>query len=517
MHRFLSIFFLLLSHWATAQLNLTQLAHLPFDTSTLAGCWHYVDSLGNEYGLIGTSHGLSIVDLSQPTQPEVKFSVPGITNNWREVRTWAGFAYVVSEAFGSGVTIVDLRELPDSITYKVWTGDSTHVNIVQSAHAVGAEEGYLYLYGSNPVCNGAIIASLSDPWNPTVTGLFSQVYLHDGFVRGDTMWGSAIYGGYFNVIDISDRSNPVLITSQGTPKAFNHNSWLSDDHRTLYTTDEVPNSPVGAFDVSDLNDIKLIDTYFPSQKPEKEVHNVRVLHDWLINPSYGGQLTIVDAHKPDNLVETAWVVTSNSLIWDADPFLPSGIIFSTDKNGGVYVYQPTYVRACYLEGLVTDATNLSPINKAHVTLISSSQKDSTASNGVFRMGTITAGTYTALVEKSGYAPVTVENIVLTPGEVTWIDVALSPISAVETPVNAFEIRVTPTMVQSNFMVDMPSQAFKHGAAVSVTDLNGKVILEQPFSTASGELFLPAATAPGIYFVQVKTDQGLSKPIRIVKI
>ena len=102
-----------------ASQDLQKIGHLAYAPLSLSGCWHHVDSSGGEWALVGTSGGLSIVDVAEPSQPTERFSVPGITNNWRELRTWAGFLYVGSEALGSGITIVDLRELPDTIRWKV--------------------------------------------------------------------------------------------------------------------------------------------------------------------------------------------------------------------------------------------------------------------------------------------------------------------------------------------------------------------------------------------------------------
>ena len=66
--------------------ELQKIGHLSFSPRSLSGCWHHVDSAGGEWALVGTSTGLSIVDLRDPAYPEERFIVPGIMNNWREVR-----------------------------------------------------------------------------------------------------------------------------------------------------------------------------------------------------------------------------------------------------------------------------------------------------------------------------------------------------------------------------------------------------------------------------------------------
>ncbi|GIR13632.1 MAG: hypothetical protein CM15mP23_22070 [Cryomorphaceae bacterium] len=42
-------------------------------------------------------------------------------------------------------------------------------------------------------------------------------------VRGDTLWGSAIYEGVVAAIDVSDKTAPVILGSTFTPGTFTHN------------------------------------------------------------------------------------------------------------------------------------------------------------------------------------------------------------------------------------------------------------------------------------------------------
>ena len=164
--------------------------------------------------------------------------------------------------------------------------------------------------------------------------------------------------------------------------------------------------------------------YYPSKRPTFEVHNVRVLNDFLINPSYGGQLTIVDAHRPDNLIETAHVSLGNSLVWDADPYLPSVIVFATAKSEGLFIYQPTYQRAAYLDGRVTDSATGQPLSKVRVMVLNTPNSDVTHADGIFKTGVAQPGTYTLQVGKIGYKALTVPDVVLKTGETIWLELAL---------------------------------------------------------------------------------------------
>ncbi|MBC8172959.1 MAG: hypothetical protein H7X71_03540, partial [Chitinophagales bacterium] len=89
-----------------AQLNIEIVGQLPYDDqlSNLVG---WSDGAGNEYAIVGTYDGTSIVDVTDPTDPvEVQF-IDGNNSIWREVRTWSNFAYVVTES-GGGLLCIDL-------------------------------------------------------------------------------------------------------------------------------------------------------------------------------------------------------------------------------------------------------------------------------------------------------------------------------------------------------------------------------------------------------------------------
>ena len=497
----------------TAQLNLELIGQLPYSPLSLAGCWHHVDSSGGEWALVGTSEGLSIVDLSQPTQPKERFAVPGLSSGWRELKTWAGFAYVGSEAVGSGITIVDLRELPDTIRWKTWLGDGFYDSLVVNSHTVLAHEGYLFVFGGGKVTNGATIADLKDPWNPHIVGKYTPRYVHDGFVRGDTLWTSEIFDGQFSAINIKDITDPQFIAAQPTPNKFNHNSGLSDDGKTLFTTDEKPWAPLAAFDVTDMDHPRLLDLYLPSQRPDGEVHNVRVIRDFLVNPSYSGQLTIVDAHRPDNLIETAWALVGSSLVWDADPYLPSGLVFATAKHEGLFIFKPTYQRASYLEGKITDATTGMPLLKAGVAIIGTPERDSSSIEGEYKTGAAQPGTYVVEVGKPGYETQFFPTVMLQAGEVTQLNVALTPLpSSTEELIQAAGLQVSPTVFNDALEIKF----YGREGLLRLTDATGKVLRETP-ATGGGVTWTGLSDLPGgAYFISLQTQTSASKVARAWK-
>lgn len=498
--------------------NLQRIGQLSYGQLSLSGCWHHVDQNGGEWALVGTSVGLSIVDVSDPTQPVQKFTVPGLTNNWREVRTWAGYAYVCSEAMLSGVTIVNLNYLPDSIQWKVWRGDGFFEDRVKKNHTVQAADGHLYLFGGSDISNGALISDLNDPWNPHILSKYAAHYVHDGFVRGDTLWTSEGSASRFGVVDISDKTNPVLLTTYPTPGGYSHNGELSNDGQTFYTTDEVQSAPLASFDVSDLEDIRMLDVYKPSKKPQGEVHNVRVMPgDFLVCPSYQGQLTLVDGSRPANLIEIAWDSLGNGLVWDADPYLPSGIVLVTLKQGEFFVYQqPAYTHAAWLEGRVTDASTGLPLVDAEVSVQNTPNRGVSVANGEYKTGAGTSGTYTIRVERIGYVPQTIQSLPLESGVVVSQDFALVPIGlAVKNIDNELLVRVSPVPFEDFLQVEFPEPSpFQHrSTTLRLSDISGKTLLEKRgVSMLEGLKNLPS----GPYLLHILTENGGLQTIQVLK-
>ena len=507
MKKIILLSILLLSSWAlNAQNNLTMLGHLAYPTNTCAGIWQYVDSLGNEYALVGVNDRIAIVDVTNAANPVEVFAVPALANQsslWRELKTYGKYAYAVSEG-GGGLIIIDLSGLPGTVSSKHWYGDGIIANQLSSAHTIAVADGFAYIFGtgSGLANGGAVIVDLTDPWNPTYVGQYNLNYIHDGYIRNDTLWAGEIYSGQFSVIDVSNKANPVLLATQATPGAFCHNTWLSDNSSFLFTTDEQNFAPLGAFDVSNISNISLVDEYFTDSMPSEEVHNVRVLNDFLINPSYGSQLTICDAARPDNIVEIASYPTGSFLCWDASPYLPSGHIIVADVDGGVYVFEPNYVRACYLEGNVTDSITGLPLNNVKISILNSGKTKYSSITGAYKMGTPTAGTYDIEFRKPGYKTKVFSGVNLINGQLTIINALMEPYVLSGTVFNNSN---------SQGIGGASLTIFDGSSTVSITaDQNGNFTLN---NISSGNLEITATHWGYISFCQTVFNDGTT-PLNI---
>jgi len=431
---------ILFTQFISAQ-NLQFRSNLSYGSTALANIGGYTDSLDNEYALVGTEEGLDIVDVTDPDNPAIVFSVPGPTNTWREVKTYRKFAYVTTEG-GGGLTVVDLSQLPANVSYHQYTGDGLISGQLSSIHALHCDTamGYLYLYGSNIGQGHTLFLDLNDPANPVYAGEYifpgggNDSYVHDGYVENDTMYEGHIYGGFFAVVDVRNKSNPVLLATQTTPTAFTHNTWLSDDHKTLFTTDENNFSFLGAFDISDLSNIREISRFQTASGTGAVVHNTHILNDFAVTSWYKEGVVITDVSRPANPIEVGKYDTyaqgsgtGQVGCWGVYPYLPSGTIVASDMVNGLYVLTPTYVRGCYLEGIVSDSVSSVIIPGATVQIIGTSAIRTTNSGGEYKTGLADAGSYDVEVSKPGYITKTISGVSLVNGVLTTLDVELSPI------------------------------------------------------------------------------------------
>jgi choice-of-anchor B domain-containing protein len=460
--------------------NMTLSGQLAYPGQALSNIWHYVGSNGNEYALVGAQNGLSIVNVTNPANPVQITQVPGPSCSWREVKTWGNYAYVTTECGSIGLQIIDLTNLPNpSVPVYTWTPTIMSTQL-QTIHALHADNGKLYLYGSNIGNGGVIIASVATtPTNPQYLGIYNTNYVHDGYVRNDTLYGGHIYAGYFSVMNLTNPASPQVLQTQNTPSNFTHNTWLPTfNSKFLFTTDEVNNSYLASYDIQNLGNIQELDR-IQSQNAGggSVVHNTHIINvggnDFAVTSWYKDGVVITDVGRPNNMVNVAWYDTYTqgqgggfSGCWGVNPYLPSGKIIASDINNGLFVLNPTYTRACYLEGTITDFSTGLPINGASVQILTTPGNASSAPNGFYGTGNAVAGTYSVQYSKPGYFSQTI-SVTLNNGVVTTQNVALVPIATI--PITGQVIQLWNGAGIPNARVKVWNATFRFD---TITDANG---------------------------------------------
>ncbi len=408
--KILSIIGLILSISLSAQssLNLSYLSNYSY-SNNLNDVWGYATESG-EYALVGVYNGVSVVDITNPTSPVELGFFEGPNSIWRDLKSYGDYLYCVNESSG-GLHIINLSDLiagnsnPTSI-------QNTDLGFTTGHNIYIDENGILYVLGANFGGGGAMMFDLNEtPESPEYLGNYSGSYFHDAMVRGDTLWGGAIYNGEFSVVDVSDKANPVLLATHGTPHNFTHNSWVSDDGNTVFTTDEVSGAFVTSYDVSDLNNIEELDR-IQAWSVDTDVipHNTHVAGDFLITSYYRDGVSVVDASNPTNLVEVAYYDSSPNYsgggfngAWGTYPFLPSGNILVSDIENGLFVLEPKFTNASFIEGTITDALTQAPISNVNVQIQGSNNPSISTLAGFYETGTANPGVYTLVVSADGYS------------------------------------------------------------------------------------------------------------------
>jgi choice-of-anchor B domain-containing protein len=396
--------------------NLNQLSQRTY-TQELSSIWGWTSPQGVEYAIVGTTTGTSIVSLANPAAPvQVQF-IPGQNTIWREMKTYGNYCYLGCDNCSEGLLIMDMSTLTSTFNYFYYKPRLTvngDTDTLRSIHTLYVEGSYLYLGGTNLNVGEVIIMSLANPLAPNLVGFLPPPYAHDMFVRGDTIYSSHIYDGYFSMFNIANKSNPVLIATQNTPSNFTHNSWLTDNSRALFTTDERANAFVASYDVSNPSNIVELDRWetFETSGTGVIPHNVHVLNDFIVLAHYTNGVTILDGRRPDNLVEVGrfdtYPVNQTGFfgVWGVYPYFNSGIIIASDINTGLHVLQPTYSRACWLEGNITDTLTNAALSGVRVTINTTPVFEDSRLNGDYKTGYGIAGTYTVTYSKAGYYPKT---------------------------------------------------------------------------------------------------------------
>jgi choice-of-anchor B domain-containing protein len=409
-----ALFSLLFSSITNAQLNMILQDSMDYNVGVNDVCgWVAPD--GSEYALVGINTGVSIVNVDDTPIHEVVF-VPGVDNSWRDINTYGHYAYVSSEA-RVGLLIIDLQYLPDSVVTYVWKDSLPTPNgprPFEKAHTLWTDEdGFLYLNGSNLNSGGVIMCDLkADPTDPQFLGYSAAIYSHDCYSRDSIIYSSEIYDGNLTIYDARNPANIVPIGSVHTPYEFTHNAWLTDDGQAMFTTDERGNSYVTSYDISDPANIVELDRYRQAATDGlgNVPHNVYVWNDWVVVAYYANGTVILDGSRPDNMVEVgnfdSFLGPDGGFpgVWGSYPWLPSGKILSSDRNNGLFVFVPNYVRAAFLEGFVVDSATNAPLHNAMVSILSDEIifDELSKPDGSFKMGKAVPGQYVVKVTAIGY-------------------------------------------------------------------------------------------------------------------
>lgn len=371
--------------------------------------WGYVDEEGTEYAILGTQQGTSVISLANPASPQEVVFIPGVQSIWRDMKSYGHYVYCIADQGSDGLLVINMSGVSSGdITWSFYKPQITINSLtypLNKCHNMYIDEkGILYLSGCTPIASGAVLMFdlAADPEEPPFLSNSDLIYSHDSYARGDTLYTSQINAGDLTLIDVSDKTMPVVLGSVETSLNFTHNAWLSDDGKYVFTTDEKPNGKVDAYNIEDVDNIILTDIFEPLDVKGEGVipHNVHYHNGYLVVSWYTSGCVVVDASDPYNLIQVGayntWDGSPGGFngAWGAYPFLPSGLILISDIQSGLVVLQPEYKRAARLEGIVTDIVTGNPVNNVKVRIFSNQRNEANTNfAGEYKTGIVDTGSF----------------------------------------------------------------------------------------------------------------------------
>jgi len=300
-----------------------------------------------EFAVVGLQNAAVFVDITDPYEPFEIDRISGSPSIWRDLKYWDRHVYIGTEA-DDGIKIVSVDDPDNPILVNTITD-------VDNSHNIHVDvDGYLYIVGADD--HDIWIYNLDNPSDPTLVSTWNyqnntgstQGYCHDIEVYNDKIYCAAIYTGYFHIIDISNKENPMTLTSHftGFDGVSTHDVAVTENEQYLFTGDENLGGHIKVWDISDYDNINLVDEYFTEGYETHTSHNlyVRPGTDQLIISYYADGTRVVDISDPTNLQEIAYydmsdiegLYVSN---WGTYAYLPSGNIISSDIEQGLFVFE----------------------------------------------------------------------------------------------------------------------------------------------------------------------------------
>lgn len=362
-----------------------QLEEIPGQPTSASEVWGFVDADDNrEYAILGHRLGTAVYDVTVSATPVLVGNVPGNASLWREVKayqvldpntgTHRAYAYVTTEAAGGGLQIIDLSNLPASISLAgtLTEFSSSHTLYVSNIDyatnkALPGQQAFLYIAGASLNGGAFRIYDLANPLAPTLVTAppAGAGYMHDSasmlITDNRTTQCAAAHNPCEVMIDfnenavelrdVTDKSAPVLLSTTTYPTAtYVHSGWPTQDLRYIVVHDELDevrrghNTQIYTLDIADLRAPSIVTSFIGAGTATD--HNGYTVGNRYYVSHYKRGLVIFDVSNPRALTEvgsfdTYLTPAANSAgtdgAWGVYPFLPSGTLLVSDIENGLFL------------------------------------------------------------------------------------------------------------------------------------------------------------------------------------
>ncbi len=322
--------------------NVRRIGHLDEIDEDYSDIWGYDAPDGTALAIVGTLNGTWFVDVTEPDTPEAVSWVRGTLSIWRDIKTAGEYAFVVVDQFSEGAAL-QVFDLSNPRLPRLALETSEFFN---RCHNIFIEGNRLYCVGTGS--DDMTILDISNPEAPVELGRFGEFYIHDIFVQNDIAYGGAFFGVYLGILDCSDPANITVLSRTGYPGAATHNTWVTEDGAYCLTTDETESGHINVFDVRDPTNPERIGEWILESDPLASVHNVTIDGSLAYVSWYTNGLQVLDIRNPDfpqNVAAYDTHPTSGVFAfdgaWGVYPYANSGLVYVSDIQTGLYVFEVT--------------------------------------------------------------------------------------------------------------------------------------------------------------------------------
>jgi len=494
---------------AQDSLNISVYKNINRGDTRYSGSWAYIDSLGNEYALIGARTGLAAYSIDDTASNELGF-IPGPHSNWREITVVDKHAYVTTEGSGEGegLQIVDLSYLPDSLHLRgTYSETFTRGHILQ--RDIYTNEPYIYINGTTAT-EGVHILDVSNPDTLVEVGLYQPgYYIHDCHVKNNLIYACAFNNATVDIVDVSDKTNPTLIQTIVDPGANTHSCWLSEDDNYLYVCDERDGLPARVFDMQDIDNITPVHTF--TANDSSLVHNPYVKGDFLYIAHNTEGLRIYDIVDPSLPIEVGFYDTFNgpsggfSGLWSACPYFPSGKIIGGDRTRGLFVWTFEETYAGRINATVRDSVTKEIIPVSEVIIQTTNDTLQTNFDGIFKLGGIPDTSFQVTINAAGYLSKTITLAINEPVSTDIFIDLVSFTSSNKDIQNILSLKVSPNPFLEFTHVDFSN--LKDAQELILYNHQGRIIESINIQSTSSVLLKEQLKSSGVYYYIVKNKKA----------
>jgi len=340
-----------------------------FQASSASDIWGWTDTLNNkEYAIVGLNNGTAFIDITDADNLRYLGKLPTATVNstWRDIKVYKDHAFIVSEAQGHGMQVMDLTRLRNVVSSpETFTADARYTGFGNCHNIVINEDtGFAYAVGTarDDIYNGGVhFLNIQDPKNPLSSGGYgASGYTHDGQVLtyngpDSNFIGKEVFVGanedHVVLVDVSNKAIPEEISTMTYSNfAYTHQGWFTQDQKYFILGDELDEVNFGfssrtlVFDFTDLTVPVLHHTYLGKTNAIDHNGYVREGEFFLANYTAGVRVLDISGINDKSIAEEGFFdtypadnKTDFNGVWSVFPFFASNKIVVSDINSGLFV------------------------------------------------------------------------------------------------------------------------------------------------------------------------------------